>query len=133
MNTAALLVELEPKGDERGVLVAIEGTRTVPFPIARAYYIYDTVPGVRRGLHAHRETRQLAVCVRGSCAFLLDDGESRAEVTLDRPTRGLLVEPMVWHEMFDFTDDCLLLMLASECYDEADYIRDYARFREALA
>jgi len=121
-------VDFPPLGDERGSLVALEGGRTVPFDIARVYYLFGTGRGVSRGFHAHRRLRQVAVCVTGSCRMVLDDGTRREEVLLDSPTRGLVIRSLVWREMHDFTPDCVLLVLASEHYDEADYIRDYERF-----
>lgn len=126
------LDELTVKGDARGRLVALEQGREVPFDIARVYYVYATEPGVARGFHAHRRTRQYAVAVSGSCTMLLDDGQQRAELWLDRPDRGLFIPPMVWHEMHDFSPDCVLLVLADALYDEMDYIREYRRFRELL-
>lgn len=119
---------LTVRGDDRGSLVAIEGTRDVPFAIARAYYIFGTLPGVVRGLHAHRIINQAAVCVRGSCVMLLDDGRVRRDVMLDAPDKLIPVPPMVWHEMRDFSADCVLLVLADAVYDEADYIRNYDEF-----
>lgn len=112
--------------------MAIEQHRTVPFEIRRVYYVYGTHSGVRRGFHAHHRTQQFAICVSGSCSFLMDDGHGTATVTLDRPTVGLLVPAMVWHEMYDFSPDCVLVMVASEPYDEADYIRSRSEF-EAFA
>ncbi len=126
--TGCRLVELQVRGDERGSLVAIEGERDLPFAIARVYYIFGTKAGVDRGFHAHRRLRQLAVCVAGSCTMILDDGRSRVAVRLDRPTQGLEIGPMIWREMRDFSDDCVLMVLASEPYDEADYIRDHDAF-----
>lgn len=123
---------LTVRGDERGSLVAIEQDETIPFQVARAYYLYGTQPGVVRGLHAHRTFVQFAVSVCGSCTMLLDDGIARETVTLDDPALGLLLPPMVWHEMADFSPDCVLLVLADAPYDERDYIRDYDEFR-ALA
>ena len=124
------LIALTARGDERGSLVAIEESRDVPFAIARVYYLFGTRDGVTRGLHAHRSLRQFAVTVRGSCTMLLDDGSVRATLRLDDPTIGLMLPPMVWHEMSDFSDDCVLMVLADAPYDEADYIRDYGRFLE---
>ena len=115
-------------GDERGALVALEGAKTVPFEIKRVYYIFGTQPGVARGFHAHRNLRQVAVCVTGKCRIVLDDGEKREEAWLDSPNKGLVVGEMVWHEMHDFSSDCVLLVLASEHYDESDYIRLYSGF-----
>lgn len=121
-------IDFQVLGDERGSLVALEKDRNVPFDIRRVYYIYKTEQGVSRGYHAHRNLRQVAMCVAGSCRMVLDNGSTREEVVLDCPTRGLLIESMMWREMHDFSDDCVLLVLASELYDEADYIRDYDEF-----
>ena len=126
------LVDLPVKGDTRGSLIALEQGRDVPFAIARAYYVYATLPGVDRGFHAHRNLRQFAVAVSGACTMVLDDGRVRSEVRLDRPELGLTIGPMVWHEMRAFTPGCVLLVLADALYDEADYIRDYQRFLEAV-
>lgn len=115
-------------GDERGSLVALEGAKTVPFEIKRVYYIFGTQPGVARGFHAHRNLRQVAVCVKGKCRMVLDDGEKREEAWLDSPNKGLVINEMVWREMHDFSSDCVLLVLASEHYDESDYIRLYSNF-----
>ena len=115
-------------GDERGSLVALEGAKTVPFEIKRVYYIFGTQPGVARGFHAHRKLRQVAVCVTGKCRMVLDDGEKREEAWLDSPNKGLVINEMVWREMHDFSSDCVLLVLASEHYDESDYIRLYSNF-----
>jgi dTDP-4-dehydrorhamnose 3,5-epimerase len=123
-------IDLARRGDERGLLVALEASTGVPFDIRRAYFIYDTRDGVVRGLHAHRTLEQLAVCVTGECTMLLDDGSTRAEVRLAEPHKGLLIPPLVWHEMSDFSPGAVLLVLASAPYDESDYIRDYAEFQE---
>lgn len=125
----ARFIEFTVKGDELGWLIAVEGGRSIPFPIKRAYYIFGTRPGVRRGRHAHRSLRQVLVCVAGECTITLDDGRQKEEVRLARNDRGLLLDPMVWHEMHDFSPGCVLLVLADEWYDESDYIRDYPTFR----
>ncbi|MBO5317373.1 MAG: WxcM-like domain-containing protein [Oscillospiraceae bacterium] len=117
-----------PHGDDRGQLVAIEATKDLPFAIKRVYYIYDTLPGVRRGFHAHRNLQQILICVSGSCKIHLDDGHDTAEVTLDKPNEGLYIANNMWREMYDFTPGAVLLVLASEYYDEADYIRNYEDF-----
>ena len=122
------LVPLAVRGDARGSLVAIEGMSDIPFAIARVYYVYATKPGVTRGLHAHRALHQLAVAVSGSCTMLLDDGARRMTVRLDDPAVGLTMGPMIWREMSDFSADCVLMVLADQVYDEADYIRDYGDF-----
>ena len=125
------LVRLTVKGDDRGSLVAIEGDETVPFPIARAYYVYGTQPGVSRGFHAHRRLRQLAIAVAGRCDMFLDDGTAQQLVPLDDPSLGLMIGPMCWREMRNFSPDCVLLVLASDHYDESDYIRDHDAFLAA--
>ena len=122
------LIPLALRGDDRGRLVAIESSREAPFEIARVYYVFATNPGVTRGLHAHRALNQMAVAVSGSCTMLLDDGAQRIEVRLDDPAVGLTLPPLVWHEMSDFSADCVLMVLADAAYDEGDYIRDYDAF-----
>ena len=126
------LLEFAPKGDGRGWLIALENLKEVPFEIKRVYYIYGTQGDFRRGKHAHRNLTQLAICVAGSCKFVLDDGRERKEYLLNRNTIGLKIGPMVWREMYDFTPDCVLLVLASAAYDVSDYIRSYSEFK-ALA
>ncbi len=116
------------RGDDRGSLVAIEESLDIPFPLRRVYYIFNTGHDVRRGSHAHHTLRQVLVCVHGSCKIRLDDGRERAEVVLDRASTGILVDRMIWHEMYDFSEDCVLLALASDLYDEGDYIRNYDEF-----
>ena len=122
------LIPFTALGDARGRLVAIEGASDVPFAIARVYYVYATTPGVTRGFHAHRALNQLAVAVAGSCTMLLDDGANKVSVRLDDPAVGLTMGSMIWREMSDFSDDCVLMVLADAVYDEADYIRDYNDF-----
>ena len=117
-----------PHGDERGQLIAIEERKDLPFEIKRVYYIYDTLPGVRRGFHAHRCLEQILVCVHGSCKVLLDNGKEQETVTLDNPSDGLYISNDTWREMYDFSEGAVLLVLASEYYDEADYIRNYEDF-----
>jgi dTDP-4-dehydrorhamnose 3,5-epimerase-like enzyme len=121
-------IEFPSLGDDRGSLVALEGNKTVPFNIKRVYYIFGTQPGVSRGFHAHKALKQVAVCITGKCRMLLANGTEEAEVWLDDPARGIAIEEMVWHEMHDFSPDCVLLVMASENYDESDYIRSYEDF-----
>lgn len=123
-------VNFPPLGDERGSLVALEAEKTVPFAIKRVYYIFGTQQGVARGFHAHRQLKQVAICITGKCKIILDDGKKREEAWLGSSTKGLLIGDLVWREMHEFSADCVLLVLASEHYDEADYIRDYDEFLE---
>ncbi len=120
--------DFKVRGDERGSLIAIEENRDIPFAIRRVYYIFATGAGVTRGLHAHRDLRQVMVCIHGSCRVWLDDGKEKISVPLASNSQGLLLDRMMWHEMYDFSPDCVLLVLASDFYDESDYIRDYAEF-----
>ena len=117
-------------GDDRGQLVALEESKEVPFKIKRVYYMYDTGEGVRRGFHAHKCLEQILICVHGSCKILLDNGTEKEIVPLDKPYEGLYVSNDMWREMYDFSPDAVLMVLASELYDEADYIRDYDTFLE---
>jgi len=122
------LIDFKTLGDDRGSLIALEENYNAPFEIKRVYYIFDTKEGVRRGFHAHINLKQIAICVKGSCKFLLDDGKEKQNILLDSPNQGLLIEGLIWREMYDFSPDCILLVLASEHYDESDYIRDYDEF-----
>ena len=120
--------EFEEHGDDRGILIALEENKNVPFNIRRCYYMYNTQPGVRRGFHAHKSREQFLVCVSGSCKIFLDDGQSKETVLLDRPNKGLYIAHNIWREMFDFSDNAVLMVLASKLYDESDYIRSYDEF-----
>jgi len=125
-------LQLQAHGDDRGSLIALEEGKNIPFPVKRVYYMFDTGKGVRRGFHAHKTLKQVAVAVRGSCRFMLDDGQEKIEVRLDHPCQGLLIESFVWREMYDFSEDCVLLVLADQLYDESDYVRDYEIFLAML-
>lgn len=107
------IIEFPPLGDERGLLVALEVNKTIPFDIKRVYYLFGTKEGVSRGFHAHKALKQVAVCITGKCRILLDTGKEKAEVWLDSSNRGITIDSMVWHEMHDFSPDCVLLVLAS--------------------
>ncbi len=115
-------------GDERGQLVALEEYKDIPFQIKRVYYMYDTGKGVRRGYHAHKSLEQILICIHGSCKILLDNGQEKKVVPLEKPYEGLYISNNIWREMFDFSPDAVLLVLASDFYNEEDYIRDYEEF-----
>jgi dTDP-4-dehydrorhamnose 3,5-epimerase-like enzyme len=123
-------IQLQKHGDERGSLIALEDQKNVPFTIRRVYYLFGTKEGVRRGFHAHKNLTQLIIAVRGSCRFLLDDGTEQITLTLDNPAQGLIVSPMMWREMYDFSEDCVLMVLADSHYDETDYVRSYEDFSQ---
>jgi hypothetical protein len=106
----------------------IEAQDNVPFEIKRVYYLYSVPDGATRGGHAHRRLRQVLVAVAGRLDVVLDDGHGRRTVRLDSPHRGLYVSTMVWRELIDFAAGTVCLVLASERYDEADYIRDYDQY-----
>ncbi len=128
-----LILEWPIHGDARGNLVAIEENASVPFAIRRVYYLYATAMGTSRGFHAHRTLQQVLVCIAGSCTVHLDNGIEQRQINLSSPAAGLLVGPMMWHEMHDFSPDCILLVVASEHYCEEDYIRSYRDFAEIVS
>ncbi len=128
MSDLINLIKFDVKGDDRGSLIALENNKNIPFDIKRVYYIFDTKESVRRGFHAHLKLQQVLICVKGSCKILLDDGKQKNIATLASPDSGLVIENNIWREMYDFSADCVLLVLASELYDEKDYIRDYQEF-----
>lgn len=119
-------------GDERGQLVALEEFNDIPFEIKRVYYMYETKEDVRRGYHAHKNLEQILICIHGSCKVLLDNGTEKKIVSLERPYEGLYVPNNMWREMYDFSPDAVLMVLASEVYREEDYIRNYEEFLEFL-
>ncbi|HEE6145492.1 WxcM-like domain-containing protein [Acinetobacter baumannii] len=121
------LIDLPNFGDERGGLVAIESNQSIPFDVKRLYYIFNTSQKPR-GFHAHIDLKQVAICLKGSCRFILDNGSTKEEVVLDNPIQGLVIEGLIWREMHDFSEDCVLLVLASEHFTEQDYIRNYDEF-----
>lgn len=118
----------QPHGDDRGQLIALEEYADIPFSIKRVYYMYETGQGVVRGCHAHKSLQQILVCIHGKCKILLDNGCERKVVPLEKPYEGLYVPNNMWREMYDFSMDAVLLVLASEIYDEKDYIRNYDEF-----
>ncbi len=122
----------QPHGDERGQLVALEEFKDIPFAIKRVYYMYDTLEGVVRGHHAHKTLKQILICIHGSCEIMLDNGREKKAVRLERPYEGLYVSNDMWREMYHFSSDAVLMVLASELYDESDYIRDYDEFLKYL-
>jgi len=129
MNSSLVqLVDFPRHGDARGQLAVAELGGALPFPLRRVYWIHGTKPGVSRGFHAHKELRQLCVCVAGSVRLNLFDGRREESVILDSSAKGLLIGPSVWREMHDFSPDCVLMVFASAEYDEADYIRDREAF-----
>ena len=122
------MIDFSIKGDNRGSLIALEENQNIPFDIKRVYYIYGTKTDIRRGFHAHKNLNQVAICVHGSCKFLLDDGYTKKTIQLNSPQNGLYLSGLIWREMYDFSEDCVLMVLANQHYDEDDYIKDYKDF-----
>lgn len=114
--------------DRKGNISVVENGRDVPFNVKRAYYLYDVPGGESRGGHAHKELRQLIIAASGSFTVTLDDGHVKRTFTLNRPYQGLYVVPGIWRTLDDFSSGAVCMVLASERYDEADYIRDYQEF-----
>lgn len=126
------IIDFVVMGDDRGSLVAIENSKNIPFDIKRIYYIYDVNNGIERGFHAHKNLKQIAIAISGKCTFVVDDGNKRNEVVLDNPAKGLYIDGLIWREMKHFSKECTLLVLASDYYDESDYIRNYDEFTNTV-
>ena len=124
-----MIVNMQSISDPRGTLVVAEHGKHFPFSVERCYFIFDTPAEQPRGFHAHKKTEQFLICARGSCELIVDDGTNRTSVQMNDPRQGIYMPPMVWHEMYHFSADCLFLVYASALYDENDYIRDYAEFK----
>lgn len=116
--------------DKYGKLVPIETMGNIPFKVRRVYYIYEVEEGTRRGFHSHRQLEQALICVHGSVKILVKTPTEEEVVCLDDPQKALWIGPMVWREMFDFSEGAVLLVLASEHYTESDYIRDYVKYEK---
>ena len=123
-----LVRDLPKIGERKGYITPIYGRDQIPFDIARVYYLYDIPGGASRAAHAHRGLQQLLVSVLGSFDVVLDDGRERKTITLNRPYGGLYLPPGIWRDLNNFSSGAICLVLASDPYSEADYIRDYAQF-----
>ena len=119
------LVKLNKIEDPRGNITFLESKKHIPFDISRVYYLYDTPSGAERGGHAHYDLEQLIVAVSGSFDVLIDDGQNKEIITLLRPDEGLLISSMIWRELMNFSGGAVCLVLASNLFEESDYIRDY--------
>ena len=125
------IIELDKHhSDSRGNISVVENGDTVPFDVKRLYYLYDVPGGVSRGGHAHKELSQFIIAASGCFTVTLDDGKVKRAFTLNRPYQGLLVKPGVWRNLDDFSSGSVCLVLASDKYDESDYIREYEDFLE---
>lgn len=123
------VIDFNEFGDERGNLVVVEGSgRDIPFDIKRVFYMYGSDPDIIRGQHANRKTKFVLINVSGTSKVKVDNGEETKIVELNKPRMGLFIDTMVWKDMYDFSEDSVLLVLASEHYDGEEYIRDYDTF-----
>lgn len=129
MDKEVRMIEFEQRGDERGYLVVAEGMQDIPFEIKRVFYIYGSDRAVVRGQHANLRSEFVLINVAGSSKVKIKDGRGNEQVfVLDRAHTGIYIPKMVWKEMYDFSKDSVLLCLASEHYDAAEYIRDYDQY-----
>ena len=119
-------------GDERGKLVGVEGNRDSPFDIKRVFYIYGSDSEVVRGQHANRESQFVLINVGGTSKVRINNGHSEAVVELNKPMMGLYIPTMVWKDMYEFSEDSILLVLASTHYDGKEYIRDYEEYKKEM-
>ena len=122
------IIEFDKHHSTKGNLSVIENQKDIPFDIKRIYYLYDVPGGEKRGAHAHKELYQLIIAANGSFRVTLDDGKEKKEFYLNRPYQGLLVKPGIWRDLDEFSSGSVCLVLASEGYDEGDYIRNYKDF-----
>ncbi len=127
------IIDIPIVHDQRGNLSVVEGGDLVPFDIKRLYYLYDVPGGATRGGHAHKNLRQLIIAASGSFDVVLDNGKTRQKYSLNRSYKGLYIPTMIWREIENFSSGAVCMVLASEHYDESDYIYDYNEFlKEAL-
>lgn len=125
------IIELDRHHSQRkGDISVVENRKEVPFDVKRIYYLYDVPGGADRGGHAHKELYQLIVAASGAFTVMLDDGRKKKTFTLNRPYQGLLIKPGIWRTLTDFSSGSICMVLASERYDEGDYIREYKEFKK---
>lgn len=125
------LLEFKNFCDERGSLVSIESSKNIPFDVKRVYYLFKNSSNTTRGKHAHKELRQVYIAVSGSCKIVVKNGQQEQTIILDRPDIGLFFDDtVVWRELSDFSENCVLMVLADDFYKEEDYIRNYDEFLE---
>ncbi|WP_452219840.1 sugar 3,4-ketoisomerase [Lacinutrix salivirga] len=124
------IIEIPKIHDVRGNIAVIEDA-TIPFKINRVYYLYDVPSDAYRGGHAHKVLYQLLLPLSGSFDVIIDDGKNKKTVTLNKPNKGLLIVPGIWRELENFSSGAVCLVLASEVFDETDYIREYDEFKKS--
>ena len=126
------IIDLPKIDDPRGNLTFVEGGKHTTFEIRRVYYLYDVPGGATRAGHAHKELQQLMIAMSGSFDVVLDDGHEKRRYHLNRSYHGLYISPMVWREIDNFSSGSVCLVLASNFYEEGDYLRDYKEFLKAV-
>lgn len=126
------LIDFQKYNDDRGNLVVAEFEKEIPFTVKRVYYIYGVSGDKKRGFHSHKSLEQIYICINGSCKVKLFDGKDEETVTLGDPSQGLYLGHNIWREIFDFDENAVLLVLASDVYRESDYIRDLTEFKNSL-
>ena len=132
-KNGAEMLEFKQHGDQRGHLVIVEGMQDIPFDIKRIFYIYGSDANVVRGQHANKKTEFVLINVAGTSKVRVDDGKGNEAVfSLNRPHTGIYLPTLVWKDMYDFSEDSVLLVLASEHYDGNEYIRDYDEYLEVM-
>lgn len=119
-------------GDDRGQLIALEENKDIPFNIKRVFYIFGTIKNIPRGEHSHYKTKQFLIAVNGSCKVTLDNGEEKETFDLNSRDIGLFQDALIWGTMHDFSEDCVLMVLANDGYDAKDYITDYNEFLKVV-
>ena len=132
LKEKCLIIEFNDLGDERGKLVVIEGNESIPFEIKRVFYIYGSDASVVRGQHANRESQFVLINVAGTSKVRVTDGQQEAIIELNRPMMGVYIPQMIWKDMYDFSEDSVLLVLASTHYDGKEYIRDYDEYMKEV-
>tara|TARA_B100000963_G_scaffold284188_1_gene252954 strand:+ start:6574 stop:6972 length:399 start_codon:yes stop_codon:yes gene_type:complete len=125
-------INIESLGDHRGELISLESKENIPFDIKRVYYLFANKRNIDRGHHAHKKLKQVIFCIKGSCKINFDNSHSTQTILLSNYKRGVYVDSVIWRKMFDFSDDCILMVLADANYDEEDYIRSYDEFIEYM-
>jgi len=128
LHEKCTLFQFKEIGDDRGMLVVVEGETTIPFDIKRVFYIYDSTDDVIRGQHANKESEFVLINVAGQSKVRLTDGKEEIIVELNRPHMGIYIPKMIWKDMYDFSKDSVLLVLASTHYNNDEYIRDYKEY-----
>ena len=132
MDDMYKILNFKDLGDERGKLVVIEGGKDIPFEIARAFYIYGSDSTVIRGQHANIKSEFILVNVAGTSKVMITDGTKKEIINLDKPMKAVYIPKMMWKEMYDFSPDSVLLVLANTHYDGKEYLRDYDEYLKIM-